>query len=198
MPNKQVPFGLVGLLVGFVAGFFVSQALVEPGATPSVDEGQPSQSQSSLPENHPSTEFIEKLQALQLHAQEHPEDLEARVALGNAFYDMGRFDTAIRWYEEVVEKGYPDPNVITDLGTSYFYSGNSTRAVELFHRSLAIEENHPQTLQNLGWVQFQSENHEAAIEAWEKLMQAHPNYEQIEAVRKQLEVARAQLRGEPS
>ena len=198
MPNKQVPFGIVGLSVGFVAGFFVGQALVQPGATSSVDEGQPSESQSSLPENHPSSEFIEQLQALQLHAQEHPEDLEARVALGNAFYDMGRFDSAIQWYEEAVKIGRPDPNVITDLGTSYFYSGNSTRAVELFHRALAIEKNHPQTLQNLGWVQFQSANHEAAIEAWEQLIQAHPNYKQIEAVRKQLEVAKAKLRGEPS
>ncbi len=198
MSSKRLSFGIVGVLIGFVAGFFVSRAPVESGPTLPVDEGPPAQAQSSLPEDHPSPEFIGQLQALQRHAEEHPQDSQARIALGNAFYDMGRFDAAIRWYEEAVARGDQDPNVITDLGTSYFYSGNTAKAVELFHRSLAIEKDHPQTLQNLGWVQFQSQNHEAAIEAWEQLIQAHPEYEQIEAVRRQLEVARGQLQGEHS
>ena len=68
----------------------------------------------------------------------------------------------------------------------------------LFHRSIAIEKDHPQTLQNLGWVQFQSKNYKAAIEAWGKLIQAHPEYEQIDAIRQQLQIAREQLEGESS
>lgn len=198
MTNKQIPFAIVGILVGFVAGFFVGQVIVPPSSNFFAEKEKPSPGQSSIPENHPSPDFIKQLQALQKHVEEHPKDRQGRISLGNTFYDMGRFDVAIRWYEEAIAMGEPDPNVITDLGTSYFYSGNPEKAIELFHRSIAIEKDHPQTLQNLGWVQFQSKNYKAAIEAWGKLIQAHPEYEQIDAIRQQLQIAREQLKGESS
>ena len=204
MKNKQVatrrwrtwlPFGIVGVLVGFVLGFFVGQGVVQPPANVPSSQGLSGQNQSALPENHPSPEFVEQLKALEQHVGEHENDVQARAALGNAYYDMGRFDLAIRWYEEAMTLDNQDPDVTTDLGTAYFYSGNSEKAIDLFHHSLELEEDHPQTLQNLGWVQFQSENLEAAAEAWERLVQVHPDYEQIEAVKKQLETLKAQLQG---
>ncbi len=198
MKNKQIPFFIVGILIGFVGGFFLGQGFVRsvPGVPSTVLPS--AQSQSALPENHPSPEFIEQLQELEKQAGEHKNDVEARVALGNAYYDMSRFDLAIRWYEEAMTLDDRDPNMVTDLGTAYFYSGNPEKAIGLFHHSLELEADHPQTLQNLGWVQFQSENLEAATEAWEKLIRVHPDYQQIEAVKKQLEALKAHLRGDHS
>ncbi len=193
-----LPFGIVGVLVGFVLGFFVGQGVVQPVASLPPADSPPEETQAAFPEDHPSPEFIERLQALEHHAEEHENDLQVRTALGNAYYDMGRFDLAIRWYEEAMTLDDRDPNVATDLGTAYFYAGNSQKAIDLFHHSLRLEENHPQTLQNLGWVQFQSENLEAAAEAWETLLQVHPEYEQIEAVKKQLETLKAHLEGDHS
>ncbi len=198
MKNKQVPFLIVGILVGFVGGFFLGQGFVQPVTGVPSPQSPPAQNQSSLPENHPSPEFIEQLQALEQHAGEHKNDVEARLALGNAYYDMSRFDLAIRWYEEAMALDDQDPDMVTDLGTAYFYSGNPGKAIDLFQHSLELEEDHPQTLQNLGWVQFQSENLEAAAEAWEKLIRVHPAYEQIEAVKKQLEVVKGHLQGDHS
>ena len=195
MKNKQVPAAIVGSLVGFVVGFFMGQGFVQPVTSVPSAQSLPGQSQPALPENHPSPEIIEQLQALEQRAGEHENDVQARVALGNAYYDMGRFDLAIGWYEEAIALDDQDPDMATDLGTAYFYSGNSEKAIDLFHHSLELEEDHPQTLQNLGWVQFQSENLEAAAEAWERLLRVHPDYEQIEAVKKQLETLKAQLQG---
>jgi len=189
--RSWLPFSIVGVLVGFVLGFFMGQGLVQPVASVPSAESLPDQNQSAFPENHPLPEFIKQLQTLEQHAEEHEKDAQARVALGNAYYDMGRFDLAIRWYEEAMTLDDQDPDIATDLGTAYFYSGNSEKAIALFHHSLELEEDHPQTLQNLGWVQFQSDNLEAAAEAWERLLRVHPDYEQIEAVKKQLETLRA-------
>ena len=198
MKNKQVPIAIVGILVGFVAGFFMGQGFVQPVTSVPSAQSRPAQNQSAFPENHPSPEFIEQLQALEQRAGEQENDVQARAALGNAYYDMGRFDLAIHWYEEALTLDDQDPDIATDLGTAYFYSGNSEKAIDLFHHSLAVEEDHPQTLQNLGWVQFQSENLEAAAEAWERLLRVHPDYQQIEAVKKQLERLKAHLGGDHS
>ena len=198
MKNKQIPFLIVGILIGLVGGFFLGRDVVQrvPGGLSA--QSPPAQAQSVLPENHPSPEFIEQLQKLEVHAGEDENDVEARVALGNAYYDVSRFDLAIRWYEEAMSLDDKDPDMVTDLGTAYFYSGNQEKALELFHHSLELAPDHPQTLQNLGWVQFQSDNLEAAAEAWEKLIQVHPDYEQIEAVKKQLEGIKEHLRGDQS
>ncbi len=203
MKNKQVPFLIVGILIGFVGGFFLGQGVVEPvpgglSAQSPPAQSQSAQSQSALPENHPSPEFIEQLQSLEVHAGENKSDVEARVALGNAYYDMSRFDLAIRWYEEAMTLDDQNPDMVTDLGTAHFYSGNPEKAIELFRHSLELEVDHPQTLQNLGWVQFQSENLQAAAEAWERLIRVHPDYEQIEAVKQQLDTLKQHLKGDHS
>jgi cytochrome c-type biogenesis protein CcmH/NrfG len=197
MQNKHLAFGIVGVLIGFVTGFFLNEALRYDAL-----EGPPPQSQarpstgSELPQDHPTAQVVEKLRSMQEEAQAHPENYELRVILGNTYYDMSRFDSAIRWYEEALALNSENPNVTTDLGTAYFYTDRPDRAIELFHQSLKLEKDHPQTLQNLGWVQFTSDRTEEAIWAWERLVALHPNYQHIESIEKHLDEARARLKGE--
>ena len=197
MKNKHLAFGIVGILIGFVTGFFLHKALRYDAL-----EGQLHQSQtttstgSELPQDHPTSQVVEKLRSMQEEVQAHPGNYELRIILGNAYYDMSRFDSAIRWYEEALALNAENANVTTDLGTAYFYTGQPDRAIELFRRSLKLEKDHPQTLQNLGWVQFTSERIEEAILAWERLIASHPNYQHIESIKKHLDTAHARLKGD--
>jgi len=45
-----------------------------------------------------------------------------------------------------------NPDVRTDLGTSYWYTGDADKAIASFEKALAIRPNHPGTLFNLGIV----------------------------------------------
>lgn len=196
MKNKHLAFGIVGILIGFVTGFFFNEVLRYNAPEDQLHQSQATPAESGLPQDHPTAQVLEKLKAMQEEAQNHPENYELRVILGNTYYDMSRFDSAIHWYEEALVLNAESPDVTTDLGTAYFYTGQPDRAIELFRLSLELEKDHPQTLQNLGWVQFSSEKIEGAIWAWERLIASHPNYQHIEAIKRHLDEARARLKGE--
>lgn len=192
MGKKQAVVGTVGVLVGFILGFFVSQFATQSrlaGSVPTQEQARSGQ-QGELPPDHPSTQLMEMMQRLLAQAQSHPDDPEVRVVLGNAFYEMRRFRDAIRWYEEADSLAPGNINVLTDLGTSYFYSGQPQKALEMFAKSLAIDPVHPQTLHNLGVVHESIHQHDEAIQAWQKLLEAHPEYPHAAEIRDQIEKIR--------
>jgi len=193
MKNRQIIFGLVGIAIGFVLGFFTSDLIkkepIPVGASPAAAQEQSEQ----LPQNHPSMEQMQKLQDMQQQAAANPSDKEVRVALGNAFYDMQRFDAAIKWYEEAVHLDPNNVNVNTDLGTSYLYSNNPQKAIELYKKSLAVDQKHPQSLQNLGFAYFATANFPDAVTTWEKLLAFHPEYAHRAEIQKQIEAAKTHM-----
>ncbi|MEE8583272.1 MAG: tetratricopeptide repeat protein [Acidobacteriota bacterium] len=191
MKNKQAVAGTVGVVTGFILGFFVSQFVAQNRLVNSAPpQGQARGQQGELPSDHPSTQLMEMMQRLLAQAQANPQDHEVRLVLGNAFYEMRRFPDAIRWYEEADSMAPGNINLLTDLGTSYFYSGQPQKALGLFAKSLAIDPTHPQTLHNLGVVHQSIHQHDQAIRAWEKLLDTHPDYPQATEIRDQIEKIR--------
>lgn len=193
MANKQIVIGSVGIVIGFIMGFFVAQASFSDAET-----GFPNQpaaaGQAPIPEGHPSNEVMALLEKLEERAANHPEDVDVRVHLGNAYYDLKLFDHAIRWYHQALDLDPRNIDVNTDLGTAYYYSQNSAKAIELFERSLRIDGNHPQTLQNLGVVQVSLGNLSEAVESWEKLLETNPDYPHGAEIREQISKAQAQIK----
>lgn len=189
--RKEIASGVVGAITGFIVGFFVAQGIQGPPATstraPEVSDS------GTLPENHPTPEQMARIQEMVAKARQAPQDRDIRVQLGNLFYDMGRFDAAIPWYEEALALNSDDVMVTTDLGTCYLFAGDPQKAIELYKKALTIEPGHPQTLQNLGIVYFSQGEYSGAIEVWEQLLQAHPDYPQADQVRQQIETARMHL-----
>lgn len=199
MSSKQIITGVVGVVIGFILGFFVSR--FAPQTSPSSGPQQPAaaaQSSSRIPEGHPPPEVVEQLREFQERAKANPEDKQIRIVLGNMYYDMGRFDAAIDWYEQALKLDPVNLNVRTDLGTSYLYTGEADKAIEMYQKSLETKPHHPQTLQNLGFAYFATEKFGAAIETWQKLIDAHPTYPHREEIKKQMESARARLKKERS
>jgi cytochrome c-type biogenesis protein CcmH/NrfG len=195
MEHKRIAFGIVGILIGFVLGFFGSQALQHPqtqSPQPVVAE------QSDLPEGHPPVAQMEQVLELEEHAKEHPEHVDVKIQLGNSYYDMRRFDKAVEWYQTAMEIDPSNVNVNNDLGTSYFAIGNSEKAIEILSKSLKLEPNNPVALQNLGWVHFSGEEFGRAIEMWDRLIEAHPDYENIAQVKEHRDQAKAKLGGQAS
>jgi cytochrome c-type biogenesis protein CcmH/NrfG len=198
MGNKQITTGVVGIVIGLILGFFTSQIFLQ---NPSgVGEQQPqtgSQGSSQLPAEHPPPEVMEKLTELQDWAQTHPQDSQVRISLGNTYYDMGRFDGALKWYEEALQLEPDDVDVRTDLGTAYLYTGNPIKAVEHYKSSLEIDPDHIQTLQNISVAYLSTGNYAEAIGHLERLLESHPDYPQRKEIEQQIEYIRNQILGDP-
>jgi cytochrome c-type biogenesis protein CcmH/NrfG len=190
MKNRHLAFGVLGIAIGFILGFFTSEFAKQARTGPQPAVAAQQQATDELPHDHPTLEQMKQLVEMQQHAASHPEDKEIRVALGNVYYDMERFDAAIRWYEEAVAIDPSNPNVNTDLGTSYFYTSQPDKAVELYRKSLQIDPKHAQTLENLGVVYFSQGNFEEAARSWEELLRNHPDHPHKEEVIKRLEAAK--------
>lgn len=200
MKRQRVAFGLVGILVGFVLGFFLSRYLESTKAPPAGPAGQAAASGGGqqLPEGHPPIDAMQQIQELEAHAREHPEHVEVKIQLANAYFDLHRFDEAIRWYEAAQELQPDNIQVNNDLGTAYYASGKVDEGIRILERSLQLQQDEPVALMNLGWIYFATNRFQQAISYWERLVEAHPEFDTIDEVKKQLENARAHVRGEHS
>lgn len=197
MSRKEVATVSVGVIVGFILGFFTVLGLQQMGiALPEGVTPMAAQGGDGLPDNHPTAEQMARVQELLQVAEAEKENREVRVHLGNALYDMGRFDAAIPWYEEAIALDPNDVHVQTDLGTAYLYVGEMDKALAAYHRSIEIDPAHGQTLQNLGIAYFSGGDYQKAIDAWERLLESNPGYAQAEDVRRHIQTARLHLTSE--
>jgi tetratricopeptide (TPR) repeat protein len=102
------------------------------------------------------------------------------------------YQQPIQYYETTVKLNPGNANVLTDLGTAYFYTGDPNTAVTKFQQALKVNPSHANALFNLGIVRWQGlKDPKGAIEAWEKLLKENPNYEQKDHVRELMERAKA-------
>lgn len=192
MQRQKTVIGIVGVLVGFVIGFFAGQ-LREPVFSDAAFSRGDGAIANHLPEDHPSPELMHQLEHWRQDALENPQDKRTRVSLANAYFDMQRFDAAIPWFEEALALDPVDINVVTDLATSYLYLGHVERSIELYQRSLELEPDHPQTLQNIGIAFFATRHYNEAVRYWDRLLSSHPEYPHAEQIRLQIEKAKAEM-----
>ena len=102
--------------------------------------------------------------------------MEALVFLGNANYDITRFEKAIEYYERVLMIEPENFYVRTDLSTSYYKMGQVDKALGEIQTVLEYSPTHETTLFNLGVILLNDKDDpEGAIGAWEKVLEVTPN-----------------------
>ena len=197
MENRVLPAALVSLFAGLILGFFGGIAYHSQQSPPPAPAPVPQAGTTpGLPENHPDKEIMDRVARLLEQAEKDPSDKDSRIQLGNTFYDLEQYEQAIKWYAATLELDPKNVNVRTDMGTAYHFMGNHDRALQEFAISLSIDPTHPQTLQNMGWVKYNGKkDYQGALEAWTQLLKTHPDYQNAEQVRKQIEQVKAEMAG---
>ena len=115
-------------------------------------------------------------------------NVEARVDLGNLYFDAERFPEAIAEYEAALTVDPKHVNASTDLGIAYYYMNQPDRALAQFDRSLAIDARHTKTLLNIGIVRaFGKQDLAGAAKAWQQVVDLDPSSPEGQAARKGLD-----------
>ena len=92
------------------------------------------------------------------------------VALGNLYFDAGRWTESRLWYERAIEAGGRDANVVTDLAVVYRNLQQPERSLELLGQALEEEPGHWQAVYNQVVVlHFDLHRHDEAAQALERL-----------------------------
>lgn len=126
---------------------------------------------------------------------EDPHNLAATIALGNAFYDAGRWQGAIQYYERALRIDPHSVDAMTDMGTCYRNLGVLDKAIETYLRVIAIEPNHLNALFNLGIIYGEDKkDYRKAVKYWEHLLHLSPKHPQADNIRVSIHAYKQMLR----
>ena len=176
MNRDAVIFGIGGTCFGLLAGWIIGSQ--QAGAKPVATTAAATQTAPAVPggEATPPPLDLQQVAALEQQAKARPADSTVRVALGNLYFDSGKFDQAIPWYEAAVKLNPKDVDASTDLAVCYYYINDADKALKQVAQSLAIDPRHPKTLLNQGIIRaFGKQDLTGALESWEKVVQVAPN-----------------------
>lgn len=168
----------ISLLISLTLGFFIGTAYTSfkladarPPGKRHMPKGMPAGDEkpdlATMADPH-----IKKLQAF---LKEHPDNTQAWVELGNAFFDLDRFGDAINAYEKSLSIHPDNSHVLTDLGVMYRRSKEPEKALAAFDRAIAVQPGFETAMFNKGIVYMHDLNDlPKAIEAWEQLLKVNP------------------------
>lgn len=191
MKPESIAFGIAGVVFGLIAGWIIGsqQAGLRPGASAPVAVSAPASAPAGAAAAPAAAVLDEnRVKALSSVAEQQPANAQARVDLGNLYFDAERYNDAIKWYAEALKLAPTDVNVSTDLGVSYYYINQPDQALKQFDESLKIDPKHTKTLLNMGIVRaFGKQDLAGAEQAWQQVMQLDPTGAEGQAAKRALD-----------
>ena len=194
MSKDALVVGVAGVFFGVLVGWIIGtqQAVPRVAAPASAAPAQSSAASTGNGQPAPPPLDEAKASSMKTIAQQNTSDAETRVELGNMYFDAGRYQEAVSWYEQAVKLRPKDANVSNDLGISYYYMNDLQREVEQFDKSVEIDPKHAKTLLNIGIVRaFGKQDMKGAAEVWQKILVVAPGSEEAQAAKQALDGLRS-------
>ncbi len=122
---------------------------------------------------HIDDELEKILATVEADVKNKPDNVEGRIALGQAYVAMERYGQAEAIYKEAYELRPQEPDILVNYAEAMARShGNrlSGRPAELLNDALKIEPSHKRALWLAGFAEIQGNNKQQAILYWRKLL----------------------------
>ena len=162
------------MIIGFLGGVVYSTYHAGPPGA-SRQAAVPPQG-STAKEQQAPLGLMAQIPDLEREAKLNPQNAEAWIALGNAYFDLKENQKAIEAYNKALEIDPKNANVWTDLGVMYRRNGQPQKAVEAFDKAIAADPKHEVSRFDKGVVLMQDLNDaEGALKAWEGLVEINPS-----------------------
>jgi cytochrome c-type biogenesis protein CcmH/NrfG len=157
--RDNVLFLCVGLLVGFIGGYLVHEAMAtrQPPRVASGSERAaaqpPAPTTPAAPDGAaPEAGTLEakrgEIRQVEAHLAANPDDAQALLQLANLDYDVRDWQGCADAYERYFKLRPEDPDIVTDQGTCYRGSGDPQKALELFRKARSLDPKHWQSVYN--------------------------------------------------
>lgn len=200
--TKAYVLAVFCLVVGVALGYLFrgsASPLAETATTAGPANGSVPHGQSTQGEVSPEQQKARLDQAvapLLATLQSNPDDFNTIVQVANLYYDGHQYPDAVKYYQLAVKSQPENADLLTDLGTSIWYTGDADGAITEFQQALKYRPGHPGTLFNLGVVRWQGKlDPKGAVQAWEELLRRNPNYPEKQQVQEYIERAKQHAKG---
>ena len=190
MTRDNFLFVLVGVLAGFIIGYFVATGGHPAPATAPASAPAGTGTDAALQPS--SAELQSRVKEMQAAVARDPENSDLQLQLGNAEYDASDWKNAAEAYEKVVAKKPSDPNLLTDLGSCYRNLGKFDKALEMYQKAQQIQPSHSQSLLNMTLVYvFDLKDAARAQAAFDRLKKEHPEIPRLNDLQMRISELRA-------
>lgn len=198
--TKNISFCIIGIVLGFVFGFFFANAgwVARPpassarstsgAAAPPLD---PQQQGGQLPPGHPSVgddanddrsggaSSSPRVQDAMDAADRSPRDFEAQMVAAAAFYQTEAYDKTLVYLERALKLKPTDTDALTAMGDTKYDMKDFTEAAKFYERVLAQKPNDVTVRTDLGNTYFQRQppDYDRAISEYRKSLAVDPLHE---------------------
>ena len=187
--SNVIILAVVVYVLGVVSGLFVA---AYKGAPPGLERQAAGPVQSATPTSAmpppPAADMAQvqaQLAALDKQIEAAPDNYLLYVQAGNLLFDNNLDEQAVKYYNQALEKGGENPDVLTDCGISYRRLDQPEKAVEYFRRARKADPRHVNSALNLGIVLFHDlQRNEEAVAAWKEYLALNPTGERADMIRR--------------
>jgi tetratricopeptide (TPR) repeat protein len=186
MTKESVLYGIIGILLGFIAGFMFANS-VNKNALPTsmVSQTGMPQNTSALPEGHPAVpsnsagqaQSIAEVQSVIDQARKEPDNFDAQIKAAELNYQIQRFDGALEFLKRANQIKPDDYETIVQLGNVSFDNRNYAEAEKWYIAALAKKPDDISVRSDLGltYIFRDKPDYERAIQSFQKSLEIEPN-----------------------
>lgn len=187
MTKENILFVIVGLLLGFMVGFFFANSVNQGSMMQTAQQAPAMQQGAGLPSGHPAVQgagtgggAIPEVQAAIDKAKQNPTDFDAQVKAAELYYQIQRFDGATEFLKKASELQPDNYDVVVNLGNAYFDAGKYEDAEKSYTKALAKKPDDLNVRTDLGltFVFRDSPNYQRAVQEFKRVLDADANHVQ--------------------
>jgi tetratricopeptide (TPR) repeat protein len=139
MTKENILFVVIGILAGFIGGFFFANSINQGASLTAATPG--TAASAALPSGHPAVPgtggSIPEVQAAIDKAKANPNDFDAQMKAAELYYQIQRFDGAIEFLKKASELQPENQDVLVNLGNANFDAGRYEEAEKVYTQVLA-------------------------------------------------------------
>jgi len=118
------------------------------------------------------------LRIFQQDVTNHPDDPMAHYRYGLILSKSGNRAEAVTHFKKALEKKAFDPDILRDLGRTYFLDGRYSEAQKTLEGAISLFPDEPEVLFFLGRIRMETGNLKEAEELFSTIATKHPYYKQ--------------------
>ncbi len=181
MSKENTLFVVVGLLLGFIIGFFFANSVNQGSAVPTP---QGMQQTAALPSGHPAVPgsggggAIPEVQAAIEKAKQNPSDFDAQMKAAELYYQIQRFDGAVEFLKKANELQPDNYDVLVNLGNAMFDAAKYEDAEMTYTRALTKkpEDLNVRTDLGLTFIFRDGPDYDRAIQEFKRVLEVDANH----------------------
>ena len=198
MTRDNLLFAIIGILLGFIAGFLLAGNITQREAAQRAN-AMTAQGNQNLPPNHPQIgsdqaggggeggqQMLASVQQAMKQARENPNDFDAQLSAAKMEYQIGRYDQSIEYLLAANKIKPTDYDTLAMLGIANLDAGHFDAAEKWYKAALQKKPDDMPTVDGYCAALLSNNNAKVAEDCINKLAKIDPTNQDVPQFRSRL------------